>query len=114
MEAGHKFCRVVTDEHRCAGEHQYIGLLVHDMHRSAARALRRAGVPESVIMKIGGWKTRSMFERYNIRNRRDLQEAVAALERYRVEERESLKPTVGLSEPSTTSGVAMQRKKTVQ
>jgi integrase len=34
------------------------GLLVHDMRRSAARNLRRAGVAEGIIMKIGGWKTR--------------------------------------------------------
>ena len=32
-------------------------LLAHDLRRSAAKALRRAGVPESVIMATGGWKT---------------------------------------------------------
>ena len=51
------------------------------------RALLRAGVPESVIMKAGGWKTRSMFERYNITNERDQEDAMAALEQYRQRER---------------------------
>jgi integrase len=81
MRAGRKICRA------CGGERRYIGLLVHDMRRSAARALRRAGVPESVIMKTGGWKTHSMFDRYNITNKRDQRDAMAKLEEYRQMER---------------------------
>ncbi|MGH7333788.1 MAG: tyrosine-type recombinase/integrase [Candidatus Rokuibacteriota bacterium] len=44
------------------------GLLIHDLRRSCARNLRRAGVSEGVIMRLCGWETRSMFERYNIIN----------------------------------------------
>jgi len=33
-------------------------LLKHDLRRSAARALRNAGVAESVIMETGGWSTK--------------------------------------------------------
>jgi len=55
---------------------KYKGQLVHDFRRSMACDLRRAGVAEGVIMKIGGWKTRSVFERYNIVDPRDIREAL--------------------------------------
>jgi hypothetical protein len=48
--------------------------------RSAARTLRRAGVDEETIMKLGGWKTRSMFARYSIVDDRDLADAQAKLD----------------------------------
>ncbi len=56
-------------------------LLFHDLRRTAARNLRKAGVAEGVIMKIGGWKTRSVFERYAIVSQTDIAEAVSRLER---------------------------------
>jgi integrase len=50
-------------------------MLFHDLRRSAARNLRRAGVPEHVIMRLGGWRSPSMFRRYDIVDERDLVEA---------------------------------------
>jgi integrase len=61
------------------------GLLVHDFRRSAARNLRRAGVPESIVMSIGGWRTREMFLRYAIVNPVDTALGIKKLEQARAE-----------------------------
>jgi hypothetical protein len=58
-------------------------LLVHDLRRTGARNMRRAGVDPHIIMKVGGWKTDNVFKRYNIIDERDLHEAAAALDRNR-------------------------------
>ena len=55
-------------------------LLFHDLRRTAARNLRKAGVAEGVIMKIGGWRTRSVFERYAIVSQSDIADALTKLE----------------------------------
>lgn len=59
------------------------GLLFHDLRRTAARSLRRAGVAEGVIMKIGGWRTRSVFERYAIVSQADIGDAIEKLDNLR-------------------------------
>ena len=45
--------------------------------------LRRAGIDELTIMRLGGWKTRSMFERYAIVDSSDLTEAQQKLDAMR-------------------------------
>jgi integrase len=66
---------------KCSGKRtRYTGLIFHDLRRTAARNLRRAGISETVIMKIGGWRTRSVFERYAIVSRGDIVDAMRKLQ----------------------------------
>lgn len=55
------------------------GMWLHDLCRVGARNLRRAGVSETEVMKLGRWKTSSMFHRYDIVDEKDLNASVAKL-----------------------------------
>lgn len=63
------------------------GYWFHDLRRSFVTNARRRKVPESVVMKMSGHKTRSVFDRYNIVDDSDVIEAVGMIERGREEER---------------------------
>jgi len=53
------------------------GRITHDLRRTAVRDFLEAGVDEGTIMLLCDWKTRSVFDRYNIINQDRLAAAVA-------------------------------------
>ncbi len=66
--------------HRACKAVKLTGVWFHDLRRSFVTNARRRGVPESVVMRMSGHRTRSVFERYNIVEEDDLREAVKRIE----------------------------------
>ena len=55
--------------------------LLHDLRRTAARRLTRAGVPQHITMRILGIKTPAIFRRYSILETDDIREGFAKVVR---------------------------------
>ena len=58
------------------GRFEKAGFIFHDLRHTFNTNMRKAGVQESVIMKITGHSSRSMFDRYNTVDEGDLIQAI--------------------------------------
>ena len=58
------------------------GFVFHDLRHTFNTNMRKAGVPESVIMNITGHSTREMFDRYNTIDTEDTRQAINQLQGY--------------------------------
>ena len=52
------------------------GFTFHDLRHTFNTNMRKAGVPESVIMNITGHSSREMFDRYNTVDETDRKQAI--------------------------------------
>jgi integrase len=85
-----------------AGLKKSLGLF-HDLRRSAARNMVNAGIDEKLAMKIGGWKTDSVFRRYRITPRKDLHRAADKMNDF-FQKEQAMLDKVGTKEGTSATG----------
>ena len=91
-EDGSRICRIDEAWRSACKRAGYPGRLFHDLRRTAARNLIRAGVPEHWAMKLCGHRSSEVFRRYAITSEADLKQAVARLANLPSEARSSVIP----------------------
>ncbi len=64
------------------GRFEKDGFIFHDLRHTFNTNMRKAGIPESVIMEITGHSRRAMFDRYNTVDLEDTRHAVEQLQGY--------------------------------
>jgi integrase len=84
-----------TDGVSCKKKGKYIGLIVHDLRRSARRNMSLVGDSETDIMAISGHKTNATFRRYNIVSLQQMQDLAARVEQHEQQARASQPALVG-------------------
>ena len=63
----------------------------HDLRHTFAQHMSDAGVPEAEILNTGGWRTRSMLDRYRVQNTEARRAALSQRDAYLAEQREAAK-----------------------
>jgi len=71
---------VITTRRDGEAYQKYKGIQIHDFRRSAIRNMIRRGISDNIAMKISGHRTRSIFDRYNIGDEKDLAKAAQLIE----------------------------------
>jgi integrase len=89
------WCDIGWMFYRAATKAKLPELWFHDLRRSFVTRARRSGISETVVMRLSGHRTHSVFERYNIVEEGDLHEAVGRLDARTQVEQEAGKVAVG-------------------
>jgi integrase len=79
----------------CETVRTYAGTIFHDTRRCGVRNLRRAGNSETVCMAITGHTSRSTFDRYNLTDEADLEQAMLNVQQYHEHETQQKVVAIG-------------------
>ena len=74
---------------------------LHDLRHTYTTNARKAGVHETVIMKLTGHKTRSMFTRYNSVDEADARQALDLMEAHFVIKHQANSQPISVASPSS-------------